>query len=585
MIKNLYTIGRVLQEKHPEYFKPWENPFPGKKDAKVICVKVVDKKFKGIEEEEFKNKLVDKYLFRPVEGKNGTNLVPTLRLNISRKEKDRKEDIRKIIKKVKQSINNYNHNFIEDQEIEKLKSALENHSFNPDYGYILTFKINGSYFGDFEEYKDLFDQLAYKKYYKDSSSKNKLCSLKYETQENIWGRVDTLGFSVNNKSFNRNGFEPKNSYKMFPVSEEAVKVLEGTKRFIFNNTDKQLSNHFVSGIYYIVLPHFIQYKDNNTIYDLVEDFFNKEFISTNRKNSIISTEKIFQEIINEDKLSKADIYYDIFFYKQEQAQFRIILQLNDVLPSQLKYILQEKQNLEDFYRRITYVEGRNNKNLHEFFLTFSTIRHYFADKNHIHSFFYKIIESVFYGIPINERELLKFLLKQIQSDYKNDNFVDSSVKESFAIYYFLLRLRLFKNKLPMEKNKDKEVALTHDAFIEQHPEFFNSDYKKGVFLLGCLTEILLQKQRSRLHSEPFHKMLNGLNIDERVIEKILPKLIDKLRQYEIYYTTDLEKKVANYLVNPVNINKYEMSYAFTLGLIMQKQFTEESFQETNSENK
>jgi CRISPR-associated Csh1 family protein len=371
---------------------------------------------------------------------------------------------------------------------------------------------------------------------------------------------------------------------MFPVSEEAVKVLEGAKRFIFNNTEKQLSNHFVSGIYYNVLPHFIQYKDSNTIYDLVEDFFNKEFVSTNKKNSIISTEKIFQEIINEDKLSKADIYYDIFFYKQEQAQFRIILQLNDVLPSQLKNIFQEKQNIENFYRKITYIESKKNKKSHEFYLTFSSIRHYFSDNNHIHSFFYKIIESVFYGTPINECELLKFLLKQIQSDYKNDNFFNSSVKESFAIYYFLLKLKLFKNKLPMEKIKEKEVALTSDAFIEQHPEFFNSDYKKGVFLLGCLTEVLLQKQRSKLHSEPFHKMLNGLNIDERVIEKILPKLIDKLRQYEIYYTTDLEKQVANYLVNPVNINKYEMSYAFTLGMIMQKQFTEESFQEKNTEN-
>jgi hypothetical protein len=36
-------------------------------------------------------------------------------------------------------------------------------------------------------------------------------------------------------SFSRNGFDVKDSYKMFPVSPEAVKILEGAKRIIIDS--------------------------------------------------------------------------------------------------------------------------------------------------------------------------------------------------------------------------------------------------------------------------------------------------------------------------------------------------------------
>ena len=93
----------------------------------------------------------------------------------------------------------------------------------------------------------------------------------------------------------------------------------------------------------------------------------------------------------------------------------------------------------------------------------------------------------------------------------------------------------------MENNTNEKVYLNVDEFIDQHPEFFDSEFKKSVFMLGNLTERLLAKQREKYKSEPFSKHLNGLNIDKKIIQKIFPKLINKLKEHEVHLP-ELERK-------------------------------------------
>ena len=68
------------------------------------------------------------------------------------------------------------------------------------------------------------------------------------------------------------------------------------------------------------------------------------------------------------------------------------------------------------------------------------------------------------------------------------------------------------------------------------------------------------------------KQLNSLNIDEKTITKILPKLISKLREYETALP-ELEQSIAKSLVYPNKLSKDEISYTFTLGLVMQREFS------------
>jgi CRISPR-associated protein Csh1 len=123
----------------------------------------------------------------------------------------------------------------------------------------------------------------------------------------------------------------------------------------------------------------------------------------------------------------------------------------------------------------------------------------------------------------------------------------------------------------MEENQEQTVHLTAEEFINQHLEFFDSQYKIGVFLLGYLSAYLMGKQYKKLKSNPFMKQLNSLNIDEKTIQGILPKLINKLREYDSAIP-EMEQKIAKCLVTESKLSKTEISYTFTLGLIMQKEF-------------
>ena len=105
------------------------------------------------------------------------------------------------------------------------------------------------------------------------------------------------------------------------------------------------------------------------------------------------------------------------------------------------------------------------------------------------------------------------------------------------------------------------------GFIESHPVYFTKEYIKGAFLFGCLTARLLYNQPGNA----FMKELNGLDISKELVTKKFPKLIAKLRQFGKEFP-DLEAKAQRYFAVNDKATKEEISFAFTMGLVLQKDF-------------
>lgn len=167
-------------------------------------------------------------------------------------------------------------------------------------------------------------------------------------------------------------------------------------------------------------------------------------------------------------------------------------------------------------------------------------------------------------------------MTKIRSDFKNMGEVgeftyQNQAKYTFVLYQYFLHLGLFKNKNNMEKQTEQSVPLNAENFIIAHPNFFDDDYKKGIFLLGNLSAYLMGKQYKKLKSTPFMKQLNSLNIDEKTIKNIFPKLINKLREYDAALP-ELEQQIAQALVSDNKLSKTDISYTFTLGMVMQREF-------------
>ena len=595
MIQTLYTIGKVLakDEEYQQYFEPFENPFTNSEKAKTAKVLVVEVNngviHNSISIEDFSELKVNKYLYRKIRGARGTNLVPTFYFPLSKKAdetkwtEDQSESMRKLVNRIKKSIENNNHDFVSVEEVEKLEDLLfvKSKDLNKDNAYLITMKIDGNYFGQFDKYKELFEAEAYSKYYDKSMAKNKICSVSYQEEEEVWGRIDTLGFTVDKNAFRRNGFSEKTSYTMLPVSPEATKILEGSKRII----TKELNRRFFN-LNYFILPHFIDRENEDVIEEVLQTFIQSCSEDDNYKatgKSIISNEEILNTIIKDEKLQK-NIYYDIMFYQQQQGQFLIKIQLSDVLPSRIQQIFEIKNSIEEKYDKITKIEyvdkKTKEKEVRHFYINFGVIKDYFSKKvksDYVYqSYFFKILEAVFQGAYLNEQLILKGFMNKIRSDFKNASEVgeftyQNQTKYTFIIYQYFLHLGLFKNKKNMEKQKEKSVPLTADDFIAAHPNFFDKDYKKGVFLLGNLCSYLMWVQYSELKNSPFKQHLNSLIIDKKTIKKIFPKAVNKLREYK-KARPSLEAQIAKFLVKEYNLSNTDTSYIFTLGMVMQREF-------------
>lgn len=572
MIKTLYDYANLLKDDPSlkSYFSPAENPFEGREEKGKVLIGIIEKgKFKGFELENFKSLEIDNYLYRRPAGARGTNTVPTLMVNKAAPEKTSG----KIIK----SIDNYNHLFIDNREIDAITTALEAYSFHKDYSYLVTFKLDGKYFGEFEKYKNVFNNEAYNKYFKKSYGNSKkeeqLCALTGEIST-VYGFVDVLGFTVDAESFRRNGFNASHAYKMFPVSEKAIPVLEGSKSILLN----KLAASFYGQLKYALVPHFIFLKDKEIGIEVSENFLTKAALNVDSKEDagsyafVNDSESLLQKIIEDDDLKRSDIYYALLFFEQQQAQFKVYLEINDIVPSRINHVLNAKIEAEERYKHFNSYQTKEGRIISQR-ITLYRLREYFrTGENDLQPSYFKLVNSIFTGQPYNDSKLVSLVLNTWKKSFKKhfnqeENTFSKTVKHSLGNLYFLHLIGIFKKQDIMKEQTNLAEKQDAFSFIENHPAYFTKEYLKGAFIFGCLVTRLFYNQPGKA----FMKELNGLSIDKGIVIKKFPKLIAKLRQYDKEFS-DLESAAQRYFAINDNATKDEISFSFAMGLVLQKDF-------------
>lgn len=607
MIKSFYEAGRLLSQldDYKDYFRPWANPFPKPRgEVEVVVAEINNSQLEpDLKLEKFKSALVDKYLFREAKA-NATNLVPTFYLQVQADSDKQAESIRKMIKKVRASVTNYKHTFVTASQIDAIEQMLQVYPLSTQVNYLFTMRVDGKYFGDVLANRDLFISDAYQKYSSGSSATDKVCAVTYEVSPEVWGRVDTLGFAVTDVAFARNGFDTSESYKMFPVSPDVVKTLEGARRLIF----EKLSRNFY-GMKYFVMPRFLQKVSDDGAELLWNEFL--KTCSTDSTTTTLSTqiqplfqnENVIGAILDSETLSHKSVYYDIFFYQPNNAQFMIKLHVSDVLPSRFRRIMLAKGAIDRHYEPIvdsmpTFVKGVFEK----FTITFSGIKDYFAKKVRTdwvyHPYFFRIVEAVFYNQQLDREQLLRTFMDTIKVSFKNSSELpyqfSRDVRHTFVLLQFFYHLKLLSFS-DMEPTDPQPVGLTLETFEQQHPDLLKHPLRKAAFYLGCEVEMLLTKQYNFYKSQPFRQHLNGLNLDTEQLRKIHLKLTAKIGEYadtgendkrhfypgELSRIAELDAKIGPALLLADNtLSKADLSYAFTVGMAMQKAFTLERIRQS-----
>ncbi|WP_080053897.1 TM1802 family CRISPR-associated protein [Spirosoma aerolatum] len=602
MIKSLYIAGKLLAQldDYKDYFRPWANPFPTWQGvAQVIVADIHDGQLlPELSVEAFNPDWVDRYLFREAKA-NATNLVPTLYLHTQPTTEKQLESIRTMVKKIRQSVKNYQHDFIRESQIDDIEQRLRLLPFDDTVKYLFTIRLNGRYFGDDEKYRALFlnDRMPYATYWRKSRANNKVCAVSYEPVSEVWGRVNTLGFTVEKPAFSRNGFDGEYSYKMFPVSPDAVKRLEGAKRLIL----ERLARPFF-GMKYLIMPRF---------FDSVPDEQASQFLASFLRSSGTVTASVQSMYAFIDQVELADthtvtrfvdnepVYYDIFFYEEKQAQFAIKLQVANILPARFRQIIAVKNSVELSYQGLTGPVSLMQANPEPLRISLASIKDYFAeqvkvkgkDKWLFHSGFFHVVDAIFYNQPLNREQLLRAFMTPIRAAFKGNDasayLVNRQIRHSFVLLQFFYQLNLFSFS-NMKPAMPQSVGLIPETFERQHPDLLAHPLRRAAFYLGCEVELLLAKQKSFYRNQPFRQYLNGLNLDVDQLRKIHLKLTAKIGEYmntgindkrhfypaELARLAELDTHIGPALLLADNsLSKTEISYSFAVGMAMQKAFT------------
>ncbi len=512
--------------------------------------------------------------------------------------------------------------------IEDISSIVTDFKFPEKSNIILTLifcKNNQElYLRDFKVFREIFLQRTMEKFESKwnitSIKQNAICTLCHENKSLVYGCASDIfsWYTLDKRSF-APFMDNNNAWKLFPVCEDCIQDLELGKKFIEKNLNLLFNNYCP----YYFIPYFLteQLIDENYLEKLKGI---RNITLTRKKNA---TENTLEEQSEREKRLKSkkvirldeSIYENIFdtkkhdtirmlgdkelnsvllshktlmnfiFYHKSQSSIEILGTIEDVLPSRFSV-------LADYIRLIeqSSIFERENFNLG------AILYHLYPKIDKIANPSYILaLESILkslklsYNVIIDDISALSsnIMVDTFSKSQKLTKFQQKGTKRisqstfqivsMFQYLVFLNKLGLIetkrkKNMKDKEKMVESRTSYSNDKRVESlnktfedFEEFFYLPIIKAVFILGVLTQLLLNKQYVELNrSTPFINKLNGFKMNKRVIIKLLPELQNKLREYKLAYKSIEELMSLYFLVSGENweATNNELSFYFVLGM-------------------
>jgi len=576
-----------------------ENPASNETYKHVFCIKLTynyeDFEFKGIDHQEYSKEKIAKYLYKRGSS-NGPDISPTARVTEIKKTFSNKIIgwFSKPLKEAKPILDGEEVQFLEllgkciKENEEIILSELESkiNSVDAKENSILTLLLeeNGfiRYVGDLEVFRKILKNNGasrfYSKYGIISKDDDKVCSV-CKTCNEVYGFVTPYEFyTVDKRGFVSGGFDQSKAWKNNPVCLECALKITAGKEYI----EKYMSFSFY-GFNFLLIPKLLNKSVSEDLFDTFEKFNEKKFaFSADYKNFLQDNENDILEILSE----KADyLNFNFQFYEKSNAAYRILLYIEDVLPSRLRELFKSKEIVDK--RKIFSNYLSNNNEVKSIQFTLGNVRWFFPntlDDPDLNKYFLEITNGIFTGTSIDYSFLLKYVMQRIRKDFRSDNSTRYSSFLGFQMLDFLSQLHLLGNyrggkcmdsknlsvllgdMAPKENSSFEERT---NVIFSEFENFFNTDAKKAIFLEGTLVQYLLNIQKFQRGSTPFRTKLRSLNLDERYVKRLFPEIINKLEEYDTNYYKELETLIAKYMIQSGTDWKMpndEISFYFVLGM-------------------
>ena len=581
MINKLYKLRKYIPENSIET-SPYGLCLEERKE-KVIVLEFVslenDLVFKCSHLETYsseKNK--EKFFFKKVSA-NGTSDFPTIFISRSDFVKSTKKLI-KILKKTDElnplltALDKFCYK-IKRSFLNKIESEKKNNEL-----YILTITIDGKYIGELNLFDKIREKLKgnlFEQYYtinkKEIKTLDKVCSICLSNNKEVWGYVSTFNFYAAKTELApiAGGFDKTKSWKNYPVCSSCAIQLKEAKSFL----EKKMKYNFC-GFSYFIIPDFINMDEANR--EIMEIFLDKESLTgkfslnNNIRNTITNTEEEVFDILKEtDNI----VNYTLFFFEENNQEFKVLLTIEDVYPSQFKEVFNAKEDAEksNIFKNI---KNKKENTFYDLQFKFDFVKEFIPVKSKKYGNFSKqfldIVRSVFLQKKIDYNFIMHRIAESFKRKFANDELYYVSVLKTILTLKFFNKLGIIDMST---KFNEKEVIVDakYQDFFSNHSDFFDCSSKKAVFLEGVLCQKLLNIQKYERNATPFRSKLNSLKLNPKIIQKLLPEIIEKLEQYGKNYYYNLEETISKLLLESKldKLSNDEISFYFVMGMNLYKE--------------
>jgi CRISPR-associated protein Csh1 len=544
-------------------------------EAKVIIIKINTGKqaYEGTEIEDFDSQKLDLYMFK--EGRSKGN-VPSpfcplteasrtlkkiqawLKHCIEIKD-DNLSDSMPMINSALDIIKSHSDSIIAD--ISRLSESIPKKT-----GKFLTLKINDKYQGQYQIFKKSLEDMDERK--RKKSLNIGTCSICGLPNKEVSGTTDVFKFyTIDKPGFIAGGFKESDAWKNYPVCSDCKQSLERGKKFI----EEHLSFKFY-GLNYLLIPELI----------IGDRALFKNIVSVLAgTNQTFSLKEIIKRRLTDDESEILDylssmndtLAINFLFLQKQQSAERILLLIEDVLPSRLKRLFDAKDYVDNIF-------GNDSDRGY----TFGSLRVFFSKSDEskktqdLNKYFLDIIDNIFRGEKISLQFLMKFFMPVIRRAIIKDDYFSFRVSDGLKtlLYLQFLGLTNIKEANPMEKG-------LFEDFFERYGKAFNAPAIRGTFLLGVLTQLLINKQYAERGSKPFLKKLKGLKMDENDVKRLLPEVQNKLEEYDSFDRGKrlIASEASKYLLEAGNgwkMSANEINFYFACGMNLADEIAKTTYQ-------
>ena len=408
----------------------------------------------------------------------------------------------------------------------------------------------------------------------DLTAENRICSLCGDAKEIVYGNFSKLKtYILDQPGRIVGGFTFSEAARNFPVCPEcAIHASHGIDVVL---RDLSFS---MFGIDYLIVP---QATDDELLLEFYDDATRwrerRSSLKDEKLQRITQDEEEILDLIGEEFGDTTNLWLSLVFYRENQAQWRILAEVPEVLPSWLSKVYEAKRKVEaelpeernvavtlgvvlDATRQ---AQGSSNKEGERLFLQWA--------------------EAILRGGRLDRRAVMRVVVDYILREYREDSRrgEGQSPRGGFATLQGYLLVRLLEELTIIDgAGGDQMESLGSfdnkwSEYLQERGDFFGLPESRVAFLTGALIRQVAWVQQSkrnlkRAEDAPIFKKVRGMRLDAARLRSLLSEAKEKLLIYDAdRFYGDLQELLSSEWTQVGDgwiLSTDETTFYFTLGL-------------------